>query len=132
MSGYPTSKPALSAAQTILAGAMTPIPVSTKIPFPTRPGKFVRLQRAGGNRPLLVTDAARILVELWATTVAHAEQMSGDAIAALQNAEGTLVDGMFVRGFDNIDGPVDFPDPDITDMERWQFQGDLLVSTSTS
>ena len=129
MSGYPTPLPALKVARSILAGAMTSATVATKIPN-TIPAKLVRVSRAGGSRPLIVTDSARILVELWALTVEDAEQMSGEAIAALQNAQGTFAEGAFIRGFGNIEGPVDFPDPDVTDHERWQFQGDLLVSTS--
>jgi hypothetical protein len=34
------------------------------------------------------------------------------------------------RSLRNSSGPTDFPDPDISDMERWQFQGDFHVSTS--
>ncbi|MGV7251929.1 hypothetical protein PJJ30_24175 [Mycobacterium kansasii] len=109
------------------------MPFATKIPD-VRPEKFGRVSRAGGRLQSLVTDSARLLVELWVNKSAGgsvaAELLCCDAIAALQNAQGTTVGGVFIRGFTNIDGPVDFPDPEVTDMERWQFQGDWLVSTS--
>lgn len=131
MSGYPVAKPALKIARSILAAALTPVPVVTKVPFPTRPETFVVVAKIGGVRPLIVTDAARILVQTWAGGVGDVEDLANAAIAALQNAQGTWVDDIaFVRGFDNIEGPVDFPDPDVADQERWQFQGDLLLSTS--
>lgn len=131
MSGYPTAAPALKIAYTILKNALNPVEVHTKVPYPTRPAEFVTVGKIGGTRPLIVTSAARILVQCWAGSVADVEDLANDAIAALQNAQGTTVADLgFVRGFDNIEGPVDFPDPDVTDLERWQFQGDLLVSTS--
>jgi len=135
VSGYPTPKPAVKAARTVLAARFAPVQFGTKIPN-SRPQKFGRVSRAGGGLQSLVTDSARILVELWVNqdypggAVGEVEQFCCDAIAALQNAQGTSVGGVFIRGFTNIDGPVDFPDPDVTDMERWQFQGDWLVSTS--
>jgi hypothetical protein len=126
---YPIPKPALKIAGMILSEAITDAVVASKTPH-DRPAKFIRVSRSAGRRPLLITDAARILVEVWAATVDIVEQTTNEAIAALQNAQGTMVDGAFIRGFDNIEGPVDFPDPKVSDMERWQFQGDLLVSTS--
>lgn len=126
---YPVGHPAVKVAQTVLDGAMSGWVVATKIPN-QRPAKLVKVSRAGGGRLVIVTDVARLLVEVWAKTVADTEQGCLDAIAALQNAQGTIVDGAFIRGFGNIEGPVDLPDPDVTDQERWQFVGDFSVSTS--
>jgi hypothetical protein len=39
------------------------------------------------------------------------------------------VDGVFIYAWDAEDGPVMYDDPDVTDMTRWQFTGDLSVST---
>lgn len=129
MSGYPAGHPAVKVARTVLDGAMAGWVVATKIPN-ERPPKLVKVSRAGGGRLVIVTDVARLLVEVWAETVTDAEQGCLDAIAALQNAQGTIVDGAFIRGFGNIEGPVDLPDPDVTEQERWQLLGDFSVSTS--
>jgi hypothetical protein len=132
VTGYPVAKPALKIARQVLDTALT-LPVSTKVPL-ERPNKFVTVGRAGGSRPNLVTDTVRLLCQVyWLSTdlgVGNVEDTCNEAIAALQDAQGTLVLEAFIRGFDNISGPVDFPDPDVPDMERWQFQGDFHVSTS--
>lgn len=135
MTGYPRIAPALKIARAILAAALPDAYVASKMPN-NYSDVMVIVSRAGGRRPNLVTDQARILIEVWVrindteTTVQIAEDTTSQAMAALENAQGTTVEGAFVRGFDNIEGPVDFPDPDVSSLERWQFQGDLLVSTS--
>lgn len=134
MTGYPTPKPAGKIAVKILTAAFDDIPVSSKSPL-LLPDKYIRVSRVGGGLTSLITDSARILVEAWAATVPEAEQICCEAIAALQNAQGTSVTydtdaEAFIRGFGNVDGPVDYADPDVPDKERWQFTGDLLVSTS--
>jgi hypothetical protein len=133
VTGYPVAKPGLKIARQVLADALA-LPVSTKVPI-ERPNKFVVVGRGGGgSRPNLVTDVPRLIVQVyWLTSdlgVGNVEATCNTAIAALQNAQGTLVLEAFVRGFDNITGPFDFPDPDVPDMERWQFQGDWHISTS--
>jgi hypothetical protein len=39
---------------------------------------------------------------------------------------------VWVRNWHNEQGPVDFPHPQIIDMDRWQFTGDLSLSTTTA
>jgi hypothetical protein len=134
VTGYPTPKPGLKAARRIQADCFSSDAVGSKVPI-ERPDTFIRVSRVGGEMPLLVTDSVRVLTEIWVRSsitgaVGIIEQMCCDSIAAYMNAQGTFVEGAFIRGFGNISGPVDFPDPDVPDMERWQFQGDLLVSTS--
>ncbi|WP_094359911.1 DUF3168 domain-containing protein [Mycobacterium marinum] len=131
MTGYPTPKAALKAAESALStdAALAGVAVGTKIPN-TRPSTFVRVGRAGGYRPNIVTDVMRVLVEVWAPTVAQAETICNQCIAALQNAQGTRSAGAFIRAFDNIEGPIDLPEPDVSSSERWQFTGDLYVSTN--
>jgi hypothetical protein len=129
VTGYPVAKPGLKIARQVVATALSGVQVGTKVPD-TRPETFVVVQRAGGSRPNLVTDSVRLLVQVYATTVEDVSDFSDAAICALENSQGTIVLDAFIRGFDNISGPTDFPDPDISDMERWQFQGDFHVSTS--
>ena len=74
-------------------------------------------------------DRARILVEAWARSIGDAEAMTATAREALRNAGGTHVGGVFVYGFDGEDGPINYDDPDVTDMYRMQFSGELSIST---
>jgi hypothetical protein len=108
VTGYPVAKPALKIARLVLDTALT-LPVSTKVPL-ERPNKFVTVARAGGSRPNLVTDTVRLLCQVyWLSTdlgVGNVEDTCNEAIAALQDAEGTLVLEAFIRGFDNISGPL--------------------------
>lgn len=131
MTIYPTPKPALKTALTILEDAFGVYAlVSTKMPK-QRPIRFVRVSRIGGNWDNPVTDNARLLIECFGPDPETAETMTGTARAALRNAISTIVDGVWIRNWDNEQGPVDFPHPQIIDMERWQFQGTLSLSTTT-
>lgn len=129
---YPTPKPALRTAISILSDAFTGVAsVSAKMPR-TLPVKFVRVSRVGGSRPDLVTDSARILIELFGADPETVESMWATADAAMHNAIGTIVDSaVFVRGWENVQGPTDFPHPDHLSMDRWQLHGDLLLSVQT-
>jgi hypothetical protein len=134
LNAYPTTKPAVKTAiallQTAIAGDQ--LGVGYKMPL-TWPAVYIKVSRAGGgpHPPTdLVTDAARIMCEVYGANAADVEAATSDAIAALRNSFGTTINGVFLRGFDNIDGPTAFDDVTVPDMCRWQFQGDLLVSTN--
>lgn len=126
---YPTPKPALQAAIAILTPAMSPTLVAFRMPD-ARPTQFVRVSRVGGRMLNLVTDSPRILVECWGPDVGTVEGMCNTARAALLNSCGHYFAGVYVREWTNEQGPVDFDDPEVTDMRRWQFHGDLRVSTN--
>ncbi len=128
---WPTPKPAVKAAVDILATAFgSYADVSTGVP-PRRPVRFVRVSRAGGSQEHVATDRARLLVECFGVDVATTENMCNTARAALRNAAGTTVaDDIFIRSWGNEEGPTDFPHPDILDMCRWQFTGDLDVKSN--
>lgn len=129
---HPTPKPALKTAISILATAFGDYAgVSAKMPrqIPTR---FVRVDRVGGGRPNIVTDSARILIECFGPDPETVESMAATVDEAMHNAVGTVIDdAVFVRGWDNMQGPTSLPHPDLLTMERWQLHGDLMVSTST-
>lgn len=131
---WPTPKPALLTAVTILADAFAGYAfVSAKMPK-NRPDRFVRASRVGGGLSNIATDDARILVECFARDVGDVEEMCNTARAALRNAAGTTVTTtkglVFVRAWDNEQGPTDFPHPELLDYERWQFTGDLAVKAN--
>jgi len=121
-------KPALKTAIAVLraASALSGVQVGTDMPNP-RPTQFVRVSRVGGSRNVK-QDYARLLIECWATSQGGCETLAANTSAALLNAGGTTVSGAFVYGWDDQQGPVDYPDPDVTDMDRWQFHGDFIVS----
>jgi hypothetical protein len=132
---WPTARPALLAAITVLDDAFGSYAfVSAKLPAHQRPDRFVRVSRVGGRQEHLATDVARILVECFAKDVAQVEAMCNTARAALRNSGGTTVittsGAVSVRCWDNEDGPVDYPHPDLIDFERWQLHGDLSVKSN--
>jgi hypothetical protein len=128
---YLTPKPAVKTAITILAEAFGVYAlVSARMPK-QRPIRFIRVTRVGGQQDNPVTDVARLLVECFGPDVETVEAMSATARTALRNAISTNVDDVWVRDWSGEQGPVDFPHPDILDMERWQFQGNLSLSTTT-
>jgi hypothetical protein len=126
-------KPALKTAIVVVrvAPALTGIQVGTDMPNP-RPAQFVQMSRIGGSRNIK-QDYARLLVECWSTSQGGCETLSANVSAALLNASGTTVGGTFIYGWDDQQGPVDYPDDDITDKtspssNRWQLHGDFIVS----
>jgi hypothetical protein len=127
---YETPKPAVKTAIAVLRADLDPaVGVATVKPR-VWPRLFVMLTRSGGGLIHPNTDVARLLVECWADSDAACEALTNQCRASLRSTEGRTVDGVFLRGFDNEQGPVQLPDPDVPDHRRWQFQGDLMVSTS--
>ncbi len=130
-----TPKPAVLTAITILAEAFGEYAfVSAKMPARQRPERFVKVSRVGGGLDNIATDGARILVVCFAQDVGQLEAMCNTARTALRNAGGTTVTttsgDVFIRGWDNEQGPTDFPHPDLLEWDRWQFTGDLLVKAN--
>jgi hypothetical protein len=127
---WPTPKPAVLAAITVLAAAIDDVDISSDMPV-HRPDSFIRVSRIGGRMPDPATDNARILVEVFGTTTAVVEDLCNQARAALRNAASTTVlSDVFIRSWDNEQGPVELQHPQVLDRERWQFHGDLLVKAN--
>lgn len=120
----------LRAAITVLADAFPDVHVAGAVPR-TRPDQFVYVSQIGATQPNPNTDKPRILVECWAPTPKIAHDMAYTAGTALRNAAGSIVEDVFIRRWDNQQGPTDFPDPAVSDQERWQIFGDLNISTVT-
>lgn len=132
---WPTPKPAVLTAITILADAFSDYAfVSAKLPARDRPERFVRVSRVGGNLDNIATDSARIMVECFARDVGQVEAMCNTARTAFRNAGGTTVtttEGpVFVRCWDELQGPTDYPHPDLIEWDRWQFMGELLLKAN--
>lgn len=132
---WPTPKPALLTAITILSEAFGDyVFVSAKMPARDRPDRFIQVTRVGGGLENIASDNARILVECFAKDLGQVEAMCNTARTALRNAGGTTVittqGDVFVRRFDNEEGPRDLVHPDLLEYDRWQFTGDLLIKSN--
>lgn len=136
---WPTPKPAVLAAITVLSdGFGDYADVSASLPAKGRPLRFVRVTRVGGGQDNPAIDIARLLIECFGPDTATAEAMCNTVRAALRNAMGTTVDcengstttRVFIRGWGNEQGPVDFPHPEILDRQRWQLHGDFSVKAN--
>jgi len=132
MTIYATPKPAVKTAIRILHDAFGNYAlVSAKMPK-HRPIRFVKVSRIGGSQDTPITDNARILVECFGPDTETVEAMTATARTALRNAISTIVDGVWIRNWSGEQGPVDFPHSEILDMDRWQFHGNLALSTTTA
>jgi hypothetical protein len=132
---WPTPKPALLAAITVLAEAFDDYAfVSAKLPGNIRPERFVKVTRVGGDLVNIATDSARIMVECYTQDVGQVEAMCNTARTALRNAGGTTVTAdtisIFIRSWEETSGPADYPNPEVVDFERWQFTGSLMVKAN--
>lgn len=133
-------KPALAAGIAILTeelpgNGFPGVFVSNKRPgpedgFQTYPPVFVRLTRTGGGMINMVTDRATLLVECYADDSEVAELFANVCSATLARRYGhRRFAGAHIRGYSG-DGPTEFPDPLVPTHDRWQFLGELLVSTN--
>lgn len=93
------------------------VPAGTRVPNP-RPATFLRLDRTGGPRQTLVSDAAQVTVESWAASEAAAHDLAQLARAVLHTLPGTVVDGVAVYRVDEVSGPANLPDP-LSDQARY-------------
>lgn len=121
--------PGVLTAVNILTPDQAPVRVSDEMPQ-QRPKQIILISQVGGSRPNPVQSIHRLLIELWVakSLSVNIETWCGEVSAALRNSSGHTYDGVFSFGWGNEQGPVDFPDPDVTDMRRWQFHGDLKLS----
>src|SRR5690606_13937018 len=93
-------------------------PVGNKVPNPG-PATFVLVQRDGGTRNSVVTDAAQIGLECWAGTDAAAHDLLQQCRALLlYRLPGQILDGHTVYLVVEMGGPSNLPDP-ISSMPRW-------------
>ncbi|KQU33564.1 hypothetical protein [Rhodococcus sp. Leaf233] len=100
--------------------------VSTRMLNP-RTKRSVRVFRSGGRRRDLVVDTAQITIQCWDITAPEASALSRLCRAVLSVNRGAWRhDGVQVYHYDEVGGPVFFPDPD-TNLPRYQFTCSLDV-----
>lgn len=93
--------------------------VSQNVPDP-RPVRFVTVTRGGGVRHTLISDAATLLVECWASSPADAHDLAQLSRALLIAMEGSVVDGVQAYRVDEVGGPQQLPDP-LSEQPRYVF-----------
>lgn len=121
--------PGVKTGMLILEARFPSIRVSDRMPK-SRPAQIILLTQVDGSRPNPVQSIHRLLIELWASPLlVDLQQWAGEVSAALRNSAGSNFGGVSSCGWSNQHGPVDFPDPDVADMDRWQLHGDLKLST---
>lgn len=101
-----------------LRGQLTGVTVGNKLPNP-RPDPFVLIQRHGGLRQTVVTDAAQVGLECWAGRDYEAHDLLQQCRALLlYRLPGQILDGHTVYRVDEMGGPSNLPDS-TSSMPRW-------------
>lgn len=126
---YPTTKPALKTAITVLTAALS-ADVSAAMPRTIGSSPFVRIERIGGTRPNVVTDEAVFLIHCFGTTPEVVETLCSAVDEAMHNAISTVVDEVYIRDWKDVGGPVNLVHPDFLNLERWQMTGTLCLGTT--
>lgn len=127
MAEYIEPKSALTALKLILD--QTGKHVSVKVPNPIPAAGCIRIQRVGGSKPNLVTDSALVAVQVYSPSDLEAERLCNQARAYLTQSQFSKWGSAWVRGWDEVGGPAEFADPDVQGFVRWQFTGQLGIST---
>lgn len=98
--------------------ARTAFPVGTK----TRAAvQFVKVLRAGGNRRLLMLDAAQMIFECYAADDAVAARFARTVRALVHSAEGSeIVPGVRCKKIRDVSGPSNIPDQE-HESSRYSF-----------
>lgn len=97
------------------------------------PPELVVVQRVGGVLANPITDGASFSVQCYGRDQLHAEQLATMVWQVLyrQQWAGIRIDGHMVRGWKSAGAPQMFLDPSRPGLVRFQFAGQLLVSTLT-
>lgn len=104
----------------------TKVPVVSKVPRP-RPEVFIRVDQAAPRALSPVQDRVRIIVQVYGSDLEQVLNLCGLVRHTLSNLEG-LAPSCF--GTDDIEGPVEFPDPDIPNVYRWQITGVIYIAST--
>lgn len=101
-----------------LRGQLTGVTVGNKVPNP-RPDPFILIQRHGGVRQTVVTDAAQVGLECWAGRDYEAHDLLQQCRSLLlYQIPGQILSGYTVYRVDEMGGPSNLPDP-TSSMPRW-------------
>lgn len=84
--------------------------IHARIPNP-RPDRFVTVNRSGGPRQTIVSDAAQLDVESWDLLPEDAHDLAQLARAAIHAMANTIHGGVQVYFVNEFSGPAELPDP---------------------
>lgn len=93
--------------------------VHVRVPT-TRPDRFVRVPRLGGQQASLVVDNPTIAVECWAKTDAQAAGLARLTRALIRALRGQTTAGVTFYDVTEFAGPANLPDPD-SNQSRYVF-----------
>ncbi|ALA68551.1 hypothetical protein [Corynebacterium lactis] len=95
------------------------------------PPEYVVVQRVGGVLQNAITDAATFSVQCYAPDQLAAEMLAGRVWHALYRQEwaGIRISGHMLRAWQSAGAPQMLVDPERPHLVRFQFAGQLLVST---
>lgn len=101
-----------------LRAQLSTVAVGNKVPNP-RPDPFVLVQRHGGIRNTVVTDAAQVGLECWAGRDYEAHDLLQQCRSLLlYRLPGQILTGHTIYRVDEFAGPSNLPDP-ASSMPRW-------------
>lgn len=100
----------------------TGLTVVSKVPA-DRPDSFIRVDMAPPRRNNLIQYATGIIVQVYSTSLGTAIDTFDSVQADLEHM--AAVDPL-VSGWEEQNGPYEFPDPDLPDVHRWQMTGQLF------
>lgn len=97
-------------------------------------GDLIVVQRVGGTMTNPITDNATFSIQVFDNTQFAAEQLASAVWRALYRQEwaGLRLDGHMLRGWKSAGAPQMFIDPERPHHVRFQFAGQLMVSTLQS
>ena len=93
------------------------------------PGTYVRITRLGGVQRNIVTDSALIGVNCYSRRRSKAAELANKTRLILRDSAGTKVNDAGIRFWQEVSGPVNYPQPDV-DRVRYQFSGELRLATN--
>lgn len=103
-----------------LMSVVTGAYVSSDAPDPL-PARLVTIQRVGGTKQNLVTDAPLLIIQAWSRDKGDAYDLCKLVRAHVDAMPGNTYSGTWVYGVTEVGGVAYFPDPVNTDYARYQF-----------
>ena len=89
---------------------------------------YIVLGIVSSSYPNPAVTGPRVMVDCYAKSSLAAGNLADEALTAFLNARGEF-GGAWVKKFAATQGPYPINDPDISDRFRFQFHGELMLST---
>ena len=117
----------LEVVQQDLDGRFDEVPAFTRVPM-DRPGLFIRVDSGAPFALSPVQDRTVIIVQVYGD-----EDHYEDVIELIGRVREFMRWGITqldedIQGWDELSGPVEFPDPDVGSLFRWQLTGQLYTT----